>query len=350
VELGTNFQQTDQTSRYLNYSLDNERAANGVHARRGNLISGARTRLSESASVYMEDRYQHSKSDNGLSRAVGLDWAPDERWSLGLDWEYGTLIDGRTNAKTNRNAGGGRVGYHYDKLQISSGIEYRADETEQTDGSWSDRTTWLFRNNFRVQLTPDWRLLGKFNYSFSDSSLGEFYDGGYTEAVLGYAYRPVRNDRLNVLAKYTYFYNRPTTEVVGQEDTSAEYLQKSHILSLDGTYDLTRSLTIGGKYAYRFGAVSLTRENPEFFDNSAHLVLARGDYRFLKNWETSLEGRMLLMPSLNERKGGAVITVYRYLGKNFKIGIGYNFTDFSEDLTDLSYDHHGFFFNLIGTL
>jgi hypothetical protein len=31
------------------------------------------------------------------------------------------------------------------------------------------------------------------------------YDGGYTEAVVGYAYRPVNHDRLNALAKYTYF-------------------------------------------------------------------------------------------------------------------------------------------------
>jgi hypothetical protein len=28
-----------------------------------------------------------------------------------------------------------------------------------------------------------------------------------------------------------------------------------------------------------------------------------------------------------------------------KIGVGYNFTDFSDDLTDLSYNHHGFFLN-----
>jgi hypothetical protein len=38
------------------------------------------------------------------------------------------------------------------------------------------------------------------------------------------------------------------------------------------------------------------------------------------------------------------------VGKHFKIGLGYNFTDFSEDLTDLSYDDHGVFLNLLGTL
>jgi hypothetical protein len=33
-----------------------------------------------------------------------------------------------------------------------------------------------------------------------------------------------------------------------------------------------------------------------------------------------------------------------------KLGAGYNFTDFSDDLTDLSYDQQGAFVNIIGTL
>ena len=78
-------------------------------------------------------------------------------------------------------------------------------------------------------------------------------------------------------------------------------------------------------------------------------MIARADWRFRKNWEGSLEGRMLDLPDINERRAGALVTLYRYLGENMKVGIGYNFTDFSEDLTDLSYDHHGVFFNVIGT-
>ena len=38
------------------------------------------------------------------------------------------------------------------------------------------------------------------------------------------------------------------------------------------------------------------------------------------------------------------------MGQHLKLGVGYNFTDFSDDLTDLSYDHQGAFVNLIGTL
>ena len=42
--------------------------------------------------------------------------------------------------------------------------------------------------------------------------------------------------------------------------------------------------------------------------------------------------------------------LYRYFGEHLKAGVGYNFTDFSSDLTDLDYDHQGWFFNIIGTL
>jgi hypothetical protein len=56
------------------------------------------------------------------------------------------------------------------------------------------------------------------------------------------------------------------------------------------------------------------------------------------------------MPDLNESRSGALTTVSRYLGDNLKIGIGYNFTDFSDDLTDLSFEHHGVFVSITGAM
>ncbi|MGI9591090.1 MAG: OmpA family protein, partial [Myxococcota bacterium] len=350
ARLGTRFQQSEGATHYMSYALDNERGLNGAHERRGSFISGAKARLSDSSSVYMEDRFQHSDASNGLTRTMGMSLSPTERWSFGANWEIGTLVDRRTEAETRRKAGGASISYLFDKALVSSGIEYRFDETELLDGSWSDRTTWLFRNNFKLQLSEDWRMLGKFNHSFSESSLGQFFDGGFTEAVVGYGFRPVAHDRLNGLAKYTYFFNVPTTEQLSLEGTLAQFIQKSHILSMDLTYDVTRFWTVGSKYAYRLGQVSLDRENLDFFDNSAHLAIVRNDLRFLRHWETSLEGRMLSMTDLKERRSGALVSLYRYLGDHFKVGVGYNFTDFSDDLSDLSFKHRGVFFNMIGTL
>lgn len=350
VRVGTSFQESENTRRYLSYSLEDERTYDGLHERRGTLVSGVKTRLSDSSSVYLEDRYQHGDAGRGLARAMGVTLAPTDRWTVGANWELGTLIDGRTDAETKRRAGGLRLSYGFGDVHISSGVEYRFDDSEQLDGTWNDRTTWLFRNNARWQVTPSARLVGKLNHSFSDSSLGSFYDGGYTEGVLGFAYRPVEHDRLHLLGKYTYFYNVPTTDQVTVLNGPVQFIQKSHVFALDITYDITSWFSLGGKYAYRLGQVSVDREHPDFFDNSAHLGIVRGDWRFLEKWEGSLEGRVLELPDLNERKGGALFTIYRYVGDNLKVGVGYNFTDFSEDLTDLGYDHHGIFFNLVGTL
>jgi hypothetical protein len=96
--------------------------------------------------------------------------------------------------------------------------------------------------------------------------------------------------------------------------------------------------------------VSLDREQPEFFDNAAHLAVLRADWRFLSAWESLAEVRALDLPDIGQRRGGALVAVYRYIGEHLKVGVGYNFTDFSDDLTDLSYDHQGAFFNVIGTM
>ncbi len=351
--VGTNYLHSDRTSLYLNYALENERTDNGLRSGRGsegNLVAGVKSRIADSTSVFLEERYQHNDTMTGLTHGTGISFAPTEKWNLGINTDIGTLQDRQTGAETDRLAGGVQLGFGFDKLQLSTAVEYRNDDAEQLDQSRTERTTWLFRNSFKYQLNPGARLLGKFNHSDSESSEGAFYDGGYTEAVLGYAYRPIMNDRLNSMVKYTYFYNMPTTGQATLQNVAAEFVQKSHIASADVTYDISDRFSIGGKYAYRLGKVSLEREDPDYFDNTASLYVVRGDYRFREHWEFLLEGRVLDMADLDETRSGVLATVSRYVGDHLKVGLGYNFTDFSSDLTDLSYDHHGFFLNLTGAL
>jgi hypothetical protein len=351
--VGTNYLLSDRTSMYLTYALQNQSDESSAGSRaggEGNLVAGMKSRLSDSTSVFLEERYQHSNRQTGLTHGSGISFAPTKNLSFGITTDSGKLQDFETGAETERLASGIQVGLAHEGLQLSSGIEYRNDDAEQLDLQRDERTTWLFRNSLSYQINPGSRLVGKFNHADSDSSLGTFYDGGYTEAVIGYAHRPVEHDRLNTLIKYTYFYNMPTTDQVTLQDLPAEYIQKSHIAAIDVTYDLTRNFTVGGKYAYRLGQITLDRDDPDFFDNNASLYVVRGDYRIGKNWELLLEGRVLDMTDLDDRRSGALATVSRYLGDHLKVGVGYNFTDFSDDLTDLSYDHHGYFLNLTGTM
>jgi len=350
AKVGTNFQYSERTSLYLNYALENERTDNGLQGRRGNLVSGMKRRLSDSSSVYVEERYQETDSASGLTHATGTSLVPNDRWNFGANTDIGSLVDTRTGSKIDREAGGVSMGYGFATVQFSSAVEYRLDKTRQPDQAISERKTWLYRNSFKYQLTPSWRALGKFNHADSKSSLGQFYDGGYTEGVIGYGYRPVEHDRLNALAKYTYFFNVPTTDQVTPQHLPAQYIQKSHVGALDLTYDITDRVSLGGKYAYRLGQVSLDRESRQFFDNRASLYIVRTDVTFGQHWEGLIEGRMLDMVDLNEQRSGALVAMYRHVGDHVKVGLGYNFTDFSEDLTDLSFRHEGAFVNIVGAM
>ncbi len=351
AKLGTEYLYTDKTTIYANYTYENERTDNGVKASKGNMISGVKSHYSDTTSVYAEEKYSHGDVPTGLTHSTGVDYSPNDRWNLGMHMDKGSLRDNLTGARINRSGLGGTLGYGFDAIKFASAVEYRVDENQSaTDGSYSTRITWLTKNSLKYQLNPDWRFISKLNYSQSTSTQGDLYNGTYTEAVLGYGYRPVLNDKLNLLMKYTYFFNVPAAGQVTIANTAAAFIQKSHIFSVDGIYDLTHKWSVGGKYAHKLGQVSQDVVNPVFFDSRADLYIARLDWHFVNKWDFMTEARLLSLPDAQDRKSGFLTAIYRHLDKNFKLGAGYNFTDFSDDLTNLSYTYHGAFINLIGKI
>jgi hypothetical protein len=363
-KVGTEYLYSDRTTMYLNYVYDNETPDNGIRSSKGNIVSGIKTRYSDSTSVYAEEKYTYGDVPTGLTHSAGVDLAPFDHWNFGINVDFGTLRDPITDARLERNAAGVRVGYGTGDFTWTTAFEYRVDKTEIMNPDMSvstvDRDSWLIKNSFKYQMDPASRLLGKLNHAESKSSLGSFFDGIYTEAVLGYGYRPVTNDRLNTLFKYTYFYNLPSpgqvTDTVTNTTsntvttTAADFIQKSHIVSVDVVYDLTQRWSIGGKYAYRLGQVSMDRVNPEFFDSRASLYIVRTDWHFVHQWDALIEGRLLDLPDAKDRLSGVLVGIYRHLGNYVKMGAGYNFSKFSDDLTQLGYKHQGVFINVIGEI
>jgi hypothetical protein len=363
-KVGTEYLYSDRTNMYLNYVYDNETPDNGIRSNKGNMITGFKTRYSDTTSVYAEEKYTHGNVPTGLTHSAGVDLAPFDHWNFGVNADYGTLRDPITSARLERNAAGVRVGYGRESLTLTTAFEYRVDKTDiinpDMSVSTAVRDSWLIKNSIKYQISPSSRLLGKLNHAESKSTLGSFFDGDYTEAVLGYGYRPVTNDRLNILFKITYFYNLPSagqvTDTVTNTaanmvtNTAADFIQKSQIFSLDATYDLTQRWTIGGKYAYRLGQVSMDRVNPEFFDSRASLSIVRADWHFVHHWDALIEGRLLDLPDAKDKRSGALAAIYWQAGNNIKVGAGYNFSDFSDDLTQLDYKHQGLFINLVGEI
>ena len=243
-----------------------------------------------------------------------------------------------------------------DRLAVAASIQYAGEKLDwATAGEWrsdrgdlENRTSWLFRTNISCEIDPSWRVLGTLDIADSDSDAGAFFDGGFIEAAVGAAVRPVTHDKLNMLFKYTYFSDTPASGQVNGANIPVDFSQRSHILSIDAIYDLVPQLSLGAKYGLRYGQLRTPKNTGEWFTSSAQLGVLRLDWHVVKNWDAVVEGRWLYADAAEDQRIGALVAVYRHVGDNMKIGVGYNFTDFSDDLTDLSYDHQGWFVNVIG--
>jgi hypothetical protein len=124
--------------------------------------------------------------------------------------------------------------------------------------------------------------------------------------------------------------------------------QRSVIGSIDVNFDLTDTLTAGGKYDCRHGEVSLDRQSDTHVSSNTHLAVLRLDWRRVRRWEALVGARYLSNEIAGDSRWGGLAAIYCHLGDNAKIGIGYSVLDFSNDLTDQSYTSRGVFVNLLG--
>jgi outer membrane protein OmpA-like peptidoglycan-associated protein len=343
---GAEYRSSDRTTYYTNYVLDTDRTDNGYRGRQSNFAMGGRSRYTDSMSVFAEQRRQSfDGGPSGLIHSFGLDLAATDRWNLGGRFERGTISDPNTGDFL-RNAFSLSPGYVNDKTKYAGNFEWRNEYGDQI----GERNSWLVRNNLSYQTNPDWRLLSGFNFALSESDRGSNLTADFTEVKLGYAYRPVDNDRLNALFKYTYLEEQGSPAQVRADGTTSlsGYAQRSHVLSADAIYDLTERLALGGKFGYRVGMI---RDNnlpsPEWFASQAWLAVGRLDYSVIYAWDIMGELRYLDAQEAEDAKFGALVGIYRHIDENIKMGVGYNFTDFSDDLTDLSYQSRGVFFNAV---
>ncbi|TPG11080.1 OmpA family protein [Rhodanobacter glycinis] len=354
-KLGTDYRINDRSNAYAQYLMETERPDLAYRGRFGTLLGGVRSKLNDRVSVYQESRQTTGSGQDSLVNAFGIDLAASDRWTTGLKLEQGTVSD-PLSGDMRRQAAGVSLAYKDDFTKLASSLEYRYE-----DGNLSGRrTSWLTRNTLGNQLSPAWRLLGKLDMARSSSSQGVFFDGDYTEGVLGAAYRPVDNDRWNTLVKYTYMYDLPSPGQLSPSSgydqgsglyasTVADYSQKSQVFSIDTIWDVNPWLSLGAKYGYRWGSLKPTRTAGDWFDSTADLMVLRGEWHFVRKWSGLVEVRRLHAREAGDTKKGILVGVYRQLAKHVKLGVGYNFTDFSDSLTDLSYDHRGVFVNVLST-
>jgi len=132
------------------------------------------------------------------------------------------------------------------------------------------------------------------------------------------------------------------------QNTATEFLQKSHIAALDLTYDLTAnwSWAASTRTGWERQAWTACSRLSSTIPRSSPCCAWTGGSQA---WDTLAEVRQLGLPDINQRRRGVLTAIYHHISKNLRLASATIFTDFSDELTDLKYNHRGIFVNLIGT-
>lgn len=343
ANIGAEYAFSDRGSLNLSYALAAESPDSFNTGRLGRVSATSRYRFTDAISVFGEGRYDHGTGPSGLTQAYGVDFAPSKTWRFGIRYEHGALSD-PASGDIVRSTYGTNIDYTDAQWRWSSSMEHRTDDSSLL----GNRSTWATRNSVSYKPNDDWRMYGKINLATSSGQKSDALSANYYEAVAATAYRPVKNDRLNLLAKYTFLYDLASAGQLSASGQSINYAQRSHVFAIDATYQLNRYLAVGGKYAYRVGQLRDARDSSaQWFLSTAQFFAVRADVRVVKEWDALAELRRLSVSQAQDARLGALVGVYRHFGKNLKVGVGYNFTNYSDDLTNLNYNQNGVFFNVI---
>ena len=343
-KLSTDYRIDDRSNAYVNYTLAADQPDALNVGRAGTLTTGTRYRYDDSTSVYGEERLQSGSGSDMLTRAYGVDFTPSKLWTYGLKFEHGTISD-PFQGDIALSAITGSLQYTQGQIKYGGALEWRRDDSSITGASRTELT----RNSLSYQIDPDWKLFGKLNWSKTDGPASPSLDASFHEVVVGAAWRPIANDRWNTLFKFTILDDQPSEAQVNTLGNTIAYAQQSRVSDIDANYQTTKWLSVGAKYAIRTGELKSTATpSGNWYASQAQLWILRTDLLFPRQWDALIELRRLSIRETDDHRLGFLLGGYRHVGDHLKIGAGYNFTNYSDNLADVSYRSHGFFVNMLG--
>ncbi len=299
---------------------------------------GQRWRLNNQVNVFNESQFLKSDygAAAGLAHTFGLDFYPAQGWNTGFTLQRGELdaADGGQVERRAVSVSGGRTSPDTD---WQSRLEWRRDTGAQ------DREQWVSTNRFTHRFDDSWRMAARLNYSRTDDNFDPAAGARFVEGNVGFAWRPWNSTSWGVFGRYTYLYDLATLAQIDGND----YDQRTQVLSLEGVYKFDQRWEFAAKAAVRKGEVRYGRGTGAWFDSNTTFYAGQVRYELVQQWHAMAEYRMLGVRDGGDRRGW-LMGVDRDIGANLRVGLGYNFTQFSDDLTNFDYDHKGFFLNLVG--
>ena len=297
---------------------------------------GQRWRLSNQINLFNESQYLKTPRESGLANTFGMDFYPALGWTMGFTLQEADL-ESALGAIDRRavSVNGGRTSAD---TQWQSKLEWRRDTGAER------REQWVTTNHLTHKFNESFRIAARLNWSDTDDELNPEAGAKFAEGNFGFAWRPWDSTRYALLGRYTYLYD---VSSLPQDESVAFYDQRSQVLALEGVYRPSHDWEFAAKLARREGEVRLGRLTGAWADSAATFAAGQVRYGITDDWNVLAEYRWLGVKDGGDRQG-FLVGIDRDIGRNFRIGAGYNFTDFSDDLTDFDYDHRGWFLNFVG--
>ncbi len=295
---------------------------------------GSTTNLDDNTQLNYNKTYSKDLDSNiiSLSKSIG------KGLSLDFSFERSEFNNEEKNSYRNVLSGGLRF-RREDFLDYLLRIEFRQDKT-----SSQRLSQYLIRSYLNYNFKESFYLYLKADFSFDTDRDNPLRKENFREFSIGLAYRPLDSDKLNWLFKFAHLHNRSPDS---QEDFQDIEKSTSNVFSFEYSYDLTKKIEWVQKLALKLQEERV--EGLPLQHSKTYLSLNRFNLRLTPSWQVGLEYRILFQDETKSTKRGFLLEIDKYLTENFLIGCGYNFTDFSDDLTDEeSYKSKGVFFKLKG--
>jgi hypothetical protein len=299
-------------------------------------VLGARSAIGPSSRVYTEYQWENAEGGGKRNSLVGL----QRQWDLAPGFRF--LLSGEAaevdtaGAESRRTAVAG--GLSYSRPGVFTAVtrdEWRRETSRQSGGR---EATQIFTfNQVDYKLDEDFTLLGRWRFSRTRDRDG-FEEARFEERMVGLAYRPVSNDRLNLLARYAQIFDaRPLTPA---DPLKVSY--RTDVASVDGVLQVTPRLEWVWKLALR------DRRDAEgdypAVDSKTYLGIQRINWLLRDRFEVGAEYRLLEQRLADDRRQGWLGELMWRPMQHFRFGLGYNFTDFSDNEYSLNdYKVHGWF-------
>ncbi len=301
-------------------------------------VIGGENRLGSNSRIYSEYQIENADAGDKQVSLVGTDrfWDLRKGMQFKLALEQSVINGDATDSERYTVA----TVLSYKDL---SGLSWSTKNEVRRERGDKERLQYLSNNFFEMKLSPDYTLLLKYVMSETRDLKLDAIEAKFNEHSIGLAYRPVATDRFNLLARYTGISEKRPLNLglLNSQETAMD------VFSIEWSYELTNALEWVDKLAFR----TKTEETGGFAPFTSHtwLSIHRLNYQFAKAWDVGAEYRSLVQREANDQRDGWLTEVMWRANRHVRLGVGFNFTDFSDnEFSDNDYSVYGWFLRLQG--